>query len=270
MTYRYRHTIFACFLGYTVQAVVNNFLPLLFVHFGAQYGLPLSTVTFLVTFNFGLQLLTDLISPGVVDRIGTRAAVVAAHLFAAAGFVALTVLPELIAPFPGLLIAVVLYAVGGGLLEVLVSPILEACPSDNKAAAMNLMHSFYCWGVVAVILGSTLFFCLFGIQNWRILACLWTLVPLMNIWNFAVCPIGHTVEDGQGMTVRQLLKLPLFWLMCMLMVCAGSAELSMAQWASAFAESALGVSKSVGDLAGPCLFAVLMGTSRVLCSRMSD
>ncbi|MBQ8955034.1 MAG: MFS transporter, partial [Clostridia bacterium] len=266
----YRKTITACYLGIITQAISANFAPLLFLTFRSEFSLSLEQVALIPTLFYFTQLLVDLASAKFVDRIGYRPCILASEIFSVIGVVGLAFLPGLFAhPFAGVLICVVLYAVGSGLIEVLVSPIVEACPSENKAAAMSLMHSFYCWGVVAVILGSTLFFNLFGIGNWRILACLWALVPLVNIYNFAVCPIEHPVEDGKGMSIGQLLRMPLFWLLCLLMVCAGSAELSMAQWASAFTESALGVSKTVGDLAGPCLFAVLMGAARVLYSRMS-
>ena len=270
MDKNYSKTLTACYLGIITQAISANYVPLLFLTFRAEFGLSLEQVALIPTLFFLTQLLVDLASAKFVDKIGYRPCILASEVFSIIGIAGLAFIPGLLSnPFAGILICVVLYAVGSGLIEVLVSPIVEACPSENKAAAMSLMHSFYCWGVVAVILGSTLFFTLFGIENWRILACLWTLVPAAAIWFFSVCPISHTVEEGQGMRISQLLRMPLFWLLCLLMVCAGSAELSMAQWASAFTESALGVSKTVGDLAGPCLFAVLRGTARVIYSRMS-
>ena len=180
-------------------------------------------------------------------------------------------MPELLpVPFIGILIAVVLYAMGSGLIEVLVSPIVEACPFENKDGMMSLLHSFYCWGAVGVILGSTLFFTVFGVANWKILTMIWALVPLYNAFNFISCPIERLVEDGKSMRTGQLLRLPLFWLLILLMICSGASEASMAQWASAFTESAMGVSKTVGDLAGPCLFAVFMGISRILYGKMSE
>ena len=266
----YRNTITACYLGIITQAISANYAPLLFLTFRGEFGLSLEQVALIPTLFFFTQLLVDLACAKFVDKIGYRPCILASEVFSVTGIVGLAFIPDLLTdPFAGILICVVLYAVGSGLIEVLVSPIVEACPSENKAAAMSLMHSFYCWGVVAVILGSTLFFSLFGIENWRILSCLWTLVPVTAICFFSICPIGHTVEEGQGMSILQLLRLPLFWLLCLLMICAGSSELSMAQWASAFTESALGVPKAVGDLAGPCLFAVLMGSARVIYSRMN-
>jgi len=173
-------------------------------------------------------------------------------------------------PFTGILIAVVLYAIGSGLIEVLVSPIIEACPFENKDGMMSLLHSFYCWGAVGVILGSTVFFAVFGVENWKILTLIWALVPFLNTFNFITCPIERLLEDGESLPIRKLLALPLFWLLILAMICAGASEASMAQWASAFTESALGVSKTIGDLAGPCLFAVFMGIARVIYGKMSE
>ena len=271
MKKNYQSTVNACFAGYVVQAIVNNFVPLLFLTFNKSYGIELSKITALITVNFILQLCIDLLSAFFIDKIGYRASAIMAHVFAAAGLISLTVLPEILpSPFVGLLISVVLYALGGGLLEVIVSPIVEACPTDNKEKMMSLLHSFYCWGSVAVILISTLFFAAFGTERWRILACLWALVPLYNIYNFAVCPIEHLTEDGQGLSITELIKMPMFAVACMLMICAGASELSMSQWASAYVESALGFSKSVGDILGPCLFAASMGISRTFYGRHGD
>ena len=262
----YRKTIYACFIGCIVQAIVNNFVPLLFLTFQNSYGIPLSRITMLVTFNFGLQLIIDLISVTFVDRIGYKTSMLIAHIFAASGLVLLTVLPEIFQdPFIGLIIAVTVYAIGGGLLEVLVSPVVEACPSDNKEKAMSMLHSFYCWGHVGVVLISTAFFGIFGIGNWKILAVIWALVPLCNTFLFAKVPIASLIEEGKKeLSIKDLGKQKIFWVMLLLMLCAGASEQSVSQWASTFAEKGLGVSKTVGDLAGPMSFAVLMGSSRVL------
>ena len=268
----YQKTIRACFLGYIVQAVVNNFAPLLFLTFQSTYHIPLSNITMLVTINFGLQLLVDLLSVGFVDRIGYRASMLFAHIFAAVGIAALAVLPEILPdPFMGLLAAVVIYAIGGGLLEVLVSPVVEACPTDNKEKTMSLLHSFYCWGHVGVVLVSTLFFRLFGIGNWKILACIWALLPLCNTFLFARAPIASLIKEGErGYTIRELAGHKLFWVFLLMMVCAGASEQAVSQWASTFAEMGLGVSKMAGDLAGPMAFAVLMGTSRAFYGKFGD
>lgn len=266
----YKKTLIACYLGFVTQAISANFTPLLFLTFKNTYGIGFEKIALIPLIFYLTQLLIDLAAAKFVDKIGYRTCVVSSQVLSAAGLVFMAILPELLpVPFIGILIAVVLYAVGSGLVEVLVSPIVEACPFENKEGTMSFLHSFYCWGAVGVILGSTLFFTVFGIENWKILTIIWALVPLYNAFNFIFCPIERLVEDGKGMRTGQLLKLPLFWLLILLMICAGASEASMAQWASAFTESAMGVSKAVGDLAGPCLFAVFMGISRILYGKMS-
>ena len=264
MQQKYQKTIYACFVGYIVQAIVNNFVPLLFLTFEKSYHIPLSQITMLITINFGIQLLVDLLSAGFVDRIGYRVSVVLAHVFAAVGLVGLVLLPEIMPnAFAGLLIAVFIYALGGGLIEVLISPIVESCPTDNKEKAMSLLHSFYCWGHVGVVLLSTVFFGIFGIANWKILACIWALIPVINAFVFAKAPIAPLIEEGEsGMTMLDLCKSKAFWVMMLMMLCAGASEQAVSQWASTFAEKGLGVTKTIGDLAGPMTFAILMGSSR--------
>ena len=261
----YRKTLLACYVGFITQAITANFAPLLFLKFHTDWGIPLGKIALIPSVFFITQLLIDLFCARFVDRIGYRRAVVASEIASALGLSGLAVLPGLMGdPFAGIILCVVVYAVGSGLIEVVGSPIVEACPFEHKDAVMSLMHSFYCWGCVGVILLSTLFFSVFGIENWRWLAIVWALLPLYNIYNFATCPIERLTEEGKGMTLSQLFKTPVFWIAILLMVCAGASELSMAQWASAFTEAALGFSKTVGDLAGPCLFAVTMGLSRVI------
>lgn len=261
---KYNKTITACFVGYVVQAIINNFVPLLFLTFQKEYDIPLSQITLLVTFNFGIQLLIDLLSVYFVDRIGYRASMVIAHVLSAAGLILLTILPEVMpSPFVGILIAVMIYAVGGGLLEVLVSPVVEACPSDKKEQTMSMLHSFYCWGHVGVVLISTIFFRVAGIQNWKILALVWALLPIYNAIVFTKVPIASLIKEGEsGMNMKQLFGMKSFWILLIMMICAGASEQAVSQWASAFAEKGLGVSKTIGDLAGPMAFAILMGTSR--------
>lgn len=272
MKNQYDKTLAACFVGYIVQAIVNNFVPLLFLTFQREYQMPLTQITLLVTFNFGIQLCVDLLSVGFVDRIGYRASMMLAHLFAAAGLVLLTILPELLpSPFTGILLAVMVYAVGGGLLEVLVSPVVEACPSDHKEKAMSMLHSFYCWGHVGVVLLSTLFFQIFGIHNWKILALLWAIVPFCNTFVFQKVPIASLIEEGEtGLRIKDLLRMKLFWILLVMMICAGASEQAVSQWASTFAEMGLGISKTAGDLAGPMAFAVLMGISRAFYGKYGD
>ncbi|MBR1899715.1 MAG: MFS transporter [Lachnospiraceae bacterium] len=272
MDTRYQKTVYACFVGYIVQAIVNNFVPLLFLTFHRSYGIPLSRITLLVTFNFGLQLLVDLVSVTFVDRIGYRATMILAHLTAALGLVMLAVLPCVLSdPYTGIVIAVFFYAVGGGLLEVVVSPVMESCPTPNKEAAMSLLHSFYCWGHVGVVLLSTLFFALFGISRWQILAVLWALIPAVNMLVFTRVPIADLIPEGEtAIPLRKLLRNRLFWLFVLLMICAGACEQAVSQWASTFAEQALGVSKTLGDLTGPMLFAILMGTARLIYGKFGE
>lgn len=263
---QYKSTIRACFAGYVVQAVVNNFVPLLFLTFQSQYGIPLSQVTLLITINFALQLAVDGVSVFFIDRIGYRAAAVIAHICAALGLVGLAFLPDLLpSPFAGLLLSVLLYALGGGLLEVIVSPIVESCPSDYKAQTMSILHSFYCWGSAGVIVISTLFLKIFGASSWKILAAIWALLPLANCFVFTKVPLAPLVaEGGTGMHIGQLFRSRVFWVIMLMMLCAGASEQAVSQWASTFAEKGLGVSKAVGDLAGPTVFALLMATSRLL------
>jgi len=259
---QYKSTIRACFAGYVVQAVVNNFVPLLFLTFQSQYGIPLSQVTLLITINFALQLAVDGVSVFFIDRIGYRAAAVIAHICAALGLVGLAFLPDLLpSPFAGLLLSVLLYALGGGLLEVIVSPIVESCPSDHKAQTMSILHSFYCWGSAGVIVISTLFLKVFGASSWKILAAIWALLPLANCFVFTKVPLAPLVaEGGTGMHIGQLFRSRVFWVIMLMMLCAGASEQAVSQWAS----KGLGVSKAVGDLAGPTVFALLMATSRLL------
>lgn len=263
---KYKGTIIGCFAGYVIQSVVNIFVPLLFLTFQNEYNIPLSEITVLITVNFGVQLCVDLLSALFVDKIGYRASVYIAHVMSACGLIFLTFLPGLTSdPFAGLLISVITYAIGGGLLEVLISPMVEACPSDNKPQVMSILHSFYCWGSAGVIIISTAFFALFGIEKWRIITVIWTLFPIANLILFTQVPIA-TLEDGaeEKPSLKKLLKNKLFWMFMLVMLCAGASENIISQWASAFCESALGVNKSVGDLAGAASFAVLMGIARVL------
>lgn len=272
MNNQYNKTITACFVGYIVQAIINNFVPLLFLTFERTYQIPLSQITLLVTINFGVQLFVDLLSVKFVDKIGYRASMVIAHLCSAAGLVLLTILPEVMDPaFLGILTAVVVYAIGGGLLEVLVSPIVEACPSDHKEKAMSMLHSFYCWGHVGVVALSTLYFYIVGISNWKLLAVIWAVIPLANALAFTKVPIAPLLPEGEsGLRMKDLLGMKLFWILFIMMVCAGASEQAVSQWASTFAEQALGITKTLGDLAGPMAFAILMGASRFFYGKYGD
>ncbi|MDR2053008.1 MAG: MFS transporter [Treponema sp.] len=261
----YKYTFAASYFGYVTQAIVNNFGPLLFLTFQRQFGVSLGDLALLVSLNFAVQLLVDMAAVRHVDRIGYRAAAVAASIFSTAGLVSLGTLPFVLPdPYTGLVIATVVNAIGGGLLEVIISPIVEALPGDNKAAAMSLLHSFYCWGYVGVILFSTLYFNLAGITNWRYLSMLWALIPLGNIFLFSRVPLRTlTGENNTPVPARALFTKRSFLLLFLIMICSGASEQAMSQWASFFAEAGLKVSKTTGDLLGPCAFAVLMGTVRV-------
>ncbi|MBE5856521.1 MAG: MFS transporter [Lachnospiraceae bacterium] len=268
---KYQKTLTAGYLGFITQAITANFAPLLFLTFHGTFGISLGKIALISTVFFFTQLLVDVLCAKFADRIGYRAGAIWSEITAGLGLISLAVLPSILPdPFVGIMISVVIYAIGSGLIEVLVSPIIEACPFEHKEKVMSLLHSFYCWGCVGVILISTIFFAVFGVGEWRLLAIVWALVPLYNIYNFATCPLEPLVKEGKGMSIGELFKTPMFLLGIVLMVCAGASELSMAQWASAFVESALGLSKTMGDLAGPCLFATAMGISRVIFGKYGD
>lgn len=272
MKFNYKTTMYACFTGYIVQAIVNSFVPLLFVTFQKSYNIPLSKITLLITVNFVIQLIIDMLSAGFIDRIGYRASVIIAHICAIMGLGMLTFLPEIFEDhFIGIIISVVIYAIGGGLIEVLISPIIEACPTDNKESTMSLLHSFYCWGCTGVVLVSTIFFKIFGIENWKILTLILLIIPVVNIILFAKVPIYSLHEEGEcGFTMRELFREKIFWILMLMMLCAGASEQAVSQWASTFAEQGLGVSKALGDLIGPMLFSVLMGISRLIYGRYGE
>ena len=271
MRFTYKTTIIACFLGYIVQAIVNNFIPLLFITLQDTYQIPLSQITLLVTINFSIQLLVDMLSSVFMDRIGYRASGVIAHICSAGGLILLTVLPNMMDPFVGILLSIMVYAVGGGIIEVLVSPVMESCPTDNKEKAMSLLHSFYCWGHVGVVLLSTLFFSVAGIENWRMLALAWSIVPVINAYIFARTPIAPLIAgDEKGMSIAELFASKTFWILMLMMLCSGASEQAVGQWASAFAEQGLHLSKALGDLVGPMTFAVMMGLTRVFYGKYGE
>lgn len=269
MKENYNLTMKACYLGYITQAIVNNFIPLLFLTFRKEFGISLDKIALLVSFNFGVQLLVDFLASKYVDKIGYRMSMILAHISAVLGLAGLGFLPDLLPnAYMGIVISVMLYAIGGGLIEVLVSPIVEACPTEHKESTMSLLHSFYCWGYVAVVAISTVYFVAFGISNWRYLAFIWAIIPLINVFLFSKVPIPMLVEEGKGLSAKELCKTCIFWILVILMICSGASEHGMAQWASAFAESGLKVSKTMGDLLGPCFFAIMMGGSRLIYAKI--
>ena len=266
----FRHTFYASYGGYFVQAIINNFLPLLFITFQRDFSLPYDKISLLIVINFGFQLVVDYFSASFIDKIGYRKCTVLAHILASAGLVSLSVLPYILPPYTGIIISIIIYATGSGLIEVIISPLVEACPSERKEASMSLLHSFYCWGHMSVVIMSTLFFSAFSVNNWRYLAILWALVPLFNGIYFCFVPFPQILDEGKGMTIKELFRTKLFYVFALIMLCSGAGEQAMSQWASAFAESGLQVSKTTGDLLGPCMFAFLMGSARLLYSKISE
>jgi MFS family permease len=274
MKLTYRTTMLACYNGYITQAICINLAPLLFLIFQRNYGLSLLQISLLITFNFSAQLISDFCASVFSDHMDLRRFTVLSHVLAVLVLFGLALLPEMMDPFLGLSLSTVFLGVGGGMTEVMISPIMEACPTDEKSGNMSFLHSFYCWGHVLVIIGSTLFFTFVGIDNWVWLAMIWAVVPILNAFYFMLVPIKSMDEEirDSGATSAKggFLKTGIFWLFMLLMLCAGASELAMSQWASAFAETGLGVSKAVGDLAGPCMFAILMGIARVLYAKLSE
>lgn len=265
----YKHTFFASYGGYFVQAIINNFLPLLFLTFQNSFNLSYDKISLLIVINFGVQLIVDFLSASFIDKIGYRRSVLMAHFFAFLGLGGLGILPFVMPAYTGIILSIIIYATGSGLIEVIISPIVEACPSDSKSGSMSLLHSFYCWGQMCVVLFSTVYFYFFGTESWRYLSFIWACIPLVNGIYFSLVPIPEALDENTGMGFRKLFSTKLFYILALIMLCSGASELTMSQWASAFAESGLGVSKAIGDLAGPCLFAVLMGSARVLYSGIS-
>ena len=266
MRKNYKLTMLSCFGSYLTQSTVINFLPLLFITFHDSFGIPLQQITLLITINFIVQLVVDLLAAIFIDRVGYRVGAVGSQVFCSAGLILLAFLPNLMpAPFSGILVSVIVYSIGAGLIEALISPIVESTPSDNKETAMSLLHSFYCWGHVMVVLVSTLFFWAFGIEKWRIMALIWAILPTTVAVAFCFVPMCPLIQEGQkSMSWKELGKSRIFWVMVLMMICSGASEHAVGQWASAFAERGLGVSKAVGDLAGPMAFAATMGICRML------
>ena len=273
MTLTPTHTKIASYIGYLTQALTINFAPLLFLTFVDTYDISLSKITLLIAVSFGTQLLTDLFEVKFGSKLNTRATIITAHLLAVVGMTGYAYLPDIMpSHFSGLLICVILSAIGAGIVEVLLSPIVEACPTGNKSAAMSLLHSFYCWGQAGVVILSTLFFTFIGIEHWRILAALWAIIPALGALAFTIVPIYKLEADTKDSDTRKSsspFASKLFFIFFILMICSGAAEMAMSQWASTFAESALGVSKSFGDILGPCAFAILMGTARIGYAKLS-
>lgn len=262
----YIHTLHACNIGYVTQAIVNNFAPLLFLTFRSEFGISIAETSALVMLNFVTQMVVAFLSAKIADRISYRRTLVGGGFCSALGLFLLAFLPRLIPrPFLALSVSIAVYAIGGGVVEAIDSPLVEACPFKRKAADMSLVHAFYCWGQMLVVLCSSLYFRMFHVENWRVLACVWALVPLLNAVYFMFVPMKSLVSDKErALGFSDLFRNRLFWLFAIMMLCSGASEHCMNQWASAFSESALHIDKSLGDILGPCFFAFFMGSSRTL------
>lgn len=268
---KYNRTLVACYIGYICQAIINNLLPLLFVTLQRQFSLTVTQIGFMVTYNFFIQLLVDLLAAKYADRLGYRTCLVIAHVSCAVGLSGLAVFPFVLpVPYAGLLLSITIYAVGGGLTEVLLSPIVQALPLKRKESVISVLHSFYCWGHAIVVLLTTLFFSLAGTENWRLICLVWAIVPAANIILCVICPLYPLTEEGESVPFRTLFGTKIFWVFILMMLCAGAAEHSMVQWSSFFAEEGLQVPKAVGDLLGPCMFSVLMGITRAIYGAFGD
>ncbi len=267
----YKATIFASCIGYITQAIIINLFPLLFVRFTHEFKISLAEISILIFIGFSTQLLIDFIGSKYIIKLGYRKSMAIANIFSAAGLIAFAVLPSVMPnKYVAILLSLIISSIGGGFIEVLVSPIVEACPTKNKSGMMSLLHSFYSWGQVLVILVSTLFFVFVGIENWRVLALIWAIVPSVNFFLFLIVPINTLPEEENGTKYSSLLKNKIFWIFVIMMLCAGASEQAMSQWASAFAEEGLGVEKWLGDLLGPCMFAVCMGVARLFYAKKSE
>lgn len=261
----FKSTIFACYRGYITQGIVNNLSPLFFVIYQDHFNISYMLISALILCNFVTQVITDVLAVRYVDRIGMRRAAVLAHFLAFFGLMMMGILPNIMpAPFIGLVIATIINGVGGGLIEVIISPIVESCPGDAKASAMSLLHSFYCWGQVGVVLITTLLLKVIGEGLWFVIPVLWSLLPFYNLFRFLKVPLMPAVPEDEKTPLKTLFKSKIFLVAMLLMLCAGASELAMSQWSSLFAERALGVTKVMGDLLGPCLFAILMGIGRTI------
>ena len=271
MRFKNRLTLYACYLGYISQAIINSLLPLLFVILQENFRLSVTQIGFMVTYNFIIQILVDLIAVKYADRIGYRRCMVIAHIASAVGVAGLSVFPFILPnPYAGLLICITVYAMGGGLIEALVGPIVQALPLERKESAVNILHSFYCWGHAAVVILTTLFFKSAGTNNWRLLCLLWAIVPACNLILCSICPMYQLESDSESSGIRGMFSNKRYLLFVLLMICAGAAEHAMVQWSSFFAEEGLQITKAVGDLLGPCMFALLMGTSRAVYGAFGD
>ena len=270
MNSKYTQTKLASYIGYIVQAIINNFLPILFIAFQDVYALSYEKLARLIVFNFVTQMITDLITPKIVNVIGYKKASVLAHFCASLGLVMLSVLPSLMSPYLAIIISIIVYAFGSGLIEVIISPIIENLPTDNKKSNMAFLHSFYCWGQAFTIIVTTILIFVFGYRRWNFIPLIWAIVPFLNMFFFMRVPVIEPTSETKKATFSVLFKSSKFRCFMVMMFCAGACEIAMAEWASIFAQQALGISKVIGDLLGPCAFAIFMGLGRIWYAKVAE
>ncbi len=265
MSVSYKRTKIACFIGFVVQAIINNFLPLLFIIFNTKYSLNYEELGRLLFINFFIQLIVDMLTPAVVKHIGYRGASILCHGLAALGLCMLGILPALFPQYiyTCLVASIIVYASGSGIIEVCMSPMVALLPGDKKGADMVFTHSFYCWGQAFTVLVSTLLLFLLGQSKWHLVPIIWAVIPFLNMLNFMRVPIIEQPDEPATKTAKTLFKSRDFWGFTIIMICAGASEITMAEWASLFTQQTLGISKTIGDLLGPCAFAICMGSGRV-------
>lgn len=265
----YFPTKVAGYVGFFVQAIVNNFLPILFIALQDVYKMSYGRLASLIAVNFGAQVIVDFLAPKVVAKLGYRKTAFLSQFMAFLGLALLSLLPNVIMPYIAIIICIILYATGSGLTEVILSPMIEMLPTRNKSGNMAILHSFYCWGQAVTVLGTTALVYLSGFENWFIIPLIWSVVPFINMFSFLKVPIVEPDPSVKVATFFELVKNKRFLLYMLLMFCAGASEIAMAEWASIFAQNALGVSKAIGDVTGPCAFAIFMGLGRVIYAKFS-
>ncbi len=275
----FKLTRFGCYICFIIQAIIINFPPVLFLIFSNSYSIPLSKITLLVIINFVCQFVMDSLSALFSSKLNYRVMVLTANVFSTAGLILLGILPDILPdPYIGLVIATLICAIGSGLIEVMGNPIMQSCPKEKEGFSMGLLHSFYAWGHLGTILVSTFFLLTFGEESWRIMSFIWALVPTANIVIFLFAPIEQpSPEMEKTSSLSSLAKTEMFWLFIFLMLLAGACEQGIAQWASAFAETALLTTaipkesvKLIGDLLGPCFFALTMAISRMVYPKICE
>lgn len=265
MRSKFLGTKLACYVGYVVQAVINNFLPILFIALQDVYGLGYERLARLIIFNFASQIAVDFSAPKIVALFGYRKSAALSQAMAALGLVSMGILPRIMSnTYLAIIISIIIYAIGSGMMEVIISPIIEMLPTKNKSGNMAFLHSFYCWGQAFTIIVTTLLVTVFGYKGWANIPLIWAVIPFLNTFSFFKVPVIEPKGEEKGDSFKSLASSKRFIIYMVMMFCGGACEIAMAEWASLFAQQALGISKVIGDLAGPCAFALFMGTGRVL------